>query len=62
MKTDELDSICIAKVTLDNFKKLANCEKDEIYWTLKQLVNMRRTIIKNRRAYLTKLHEQLLYS
>ena len=60
-KTDELDSKCIAKVLLDELDNLPNAESNEIYWTLKQLVKMRKAIVKNNVEYKNKLHAQLLH-
>ena len=60
-KNDELDSSCIAKVLFDEFDNLPNAENEEIYWTLKQLVKMRNSIIKNNIELKNKLHAQLLH-
>ena len=60
-KNDELDSLCIAKVLLDELDTLPNAESDEIYWTLKQLIKMRRAIVHNNVEYKNKLHSQLLH-
>ena len=60
-KTDELDSQCIAKVLLDELDTLPNASSDEIYWTLKQLVKMRKSIVQNNIEYKNKLHSQLLH-
>ena len=60
-KTDKIDSLCIAKVTLDRLDTLPNASNDEIYWTLKQLCKMRETIIDCNIDYKNKLHAQLLH-
>lgn len=60
-KNDELDSECIAKVLLDNLDTVQNAENEEIYWTLKQIVKMRSSIVKSNTEYKNKLHAQLLH-
>ena len=60
-KTDELDAECIAKVTLDELDNLPDAKDDEIYWTLKQLIKMKRTIVNNNAKLKNKLHAQLLH-
>lgn len=60
-KTDELDSICIAKVLLDEFDNLPNSNNDELYWTLKQLVTLRERVVKENVALKYRLHAQLLF-
>ena len=60
-KNDDIDSGCIAKVLLDELDNLPNAKNDEIYWTLKQIVKMRESIIKNNIMIKNKLHAQLLY-
>lgn len=60
-KNDELDSVCIAKVLLDELDNLQNAQSDEIYWTLKQLVKMRKAIVYNNVEYKNKLHAQLMH-
>jgi len=60
-KNDNYDSECIAKVLLDYLDTLPNAKSDEIYWTLKQVVKMRKAIINNNIEYKCKLHAQLLH-
>lgn len=60
-KNDELDSQCVAKVLLDELDNLPFAQKDEIYWTLKQLVTMRASIVDNNVELKNKLHAQLLH-
>lgn len=60
-KNDELDSSCIAKVLLDELDNLPNAENNEIYWTLKQVIKMRESIVKNNTELKNKLHAQLLH-
>lgn len=60
-KTDELDAQCIAKVTLDELDNLPNAKDDEIYWSLKQLVQMKRYVSHNNTKLKNKLHAQLLH-
>lgn len=61
IKNDEFDSDCIAKVLLDELDTLPNAESDEIYWTLKQLVKMRKVIVNNNIELKNKLHSQLMH-
>lgn len=61
IKNDEVDSECIAKVLLDELFNLPNAQNDEIYWTLKQLVKIRTTIVGNNIEAKNKLHSQLLH-
>ena len=60
-KTDEIDSLCIAKVLLDNLDTLPNAYNDEIFWTLKQLVTARQSLVSTYHHYKNKLHSQLLH-
>lgn len=60
-KNDEADSLCIAKVLLDNLDTLPNGQNDEIFWTLKQLVTMKKSLTTSYQHYKNKLHSQLLH-
>ena len=60
-KTDEIDSLCLAKVTLDRLEKLPNAINDDLYWTLKQLSKMREAILQTNIDYKHRLHAQLLH-
>jgi len=60
-KTDELDSLAIAKVLLDKFDTLPDARNDEIFWTLKQLVTARESLVKTHTHYKNKLHSQLIH-
>lgn len=60
-KTDEIDSLCIAKVTLDNLGDLPVARNEEIYWTLKQIVKMKSSLIVDNIKAKNKLHAQLLH-
>ena len=60
-KTDEIDAKCIAKVTLDELDNLQDCKDEEIYWTLKQMVKMKRTLSITNVKLKNKLHAQLLH-
>ena len=59
-KNDEFDSICIAKVLLDELDNIPFVQTDEIYWTLKQLVKMRNSIVENNIENKNKFHAQIL--
>lgn len=60
-KTDTIDSLCLAKVTLDRLDNLPNASNDDLYWTLKQLSKMREAIVNCNIDYKHKLHAQLLH-
>lgn len=60
-KTDYVDSKCIAKATLDELDNLQNVSDNEIYWTLKQLVKMKKSLIEDNIKLKNKLHAQLLH-
>ena len=60
-KNDAYDSECIAKVLLDYLDTLPTVTSNEIYWTLKQVVKMRKAIVKNNIEIKNKLHAQLLH-
>ena len=60
-KTDEIDAECIAKVLLDNLDKLEKANNDTLYWTLKQIVKMRSSIVNNNTKVKNKLHAQLMH-
>ena len=58
-KSDEIDALCIAKVTLDKLNELPSFSPDDVFWTLKQLIKMRNTVIGMNISYKNKLHAQL---
>ncbi len=60
-KTDTIDSLCLAKVTLDRLDSLPNAANDDLFWTLKQLCKMREALMNNSIDYRHKLHAQLLH-
>lgn len=60
-KNDEFDSICIAKVLLDELDNIPFVQTDEIYWTLKQLVKMRNSIVENNIENKNKFHAQIMH-
>ncbi len=60
-KNDEFDSQCVAKVLLDEFDRLPDARNDEIYWTLKQMLKMRKSIVGSNINFKCKLHAQLLH-
>lgn len=60
-KNDELDSDCIAKVLLDELDSLPTIQNEEIYWSLKMIVNMRTSIVKNNTQLKNKLHAHLMH-
>lgn len=60
-KTDEIDAQCIAKVTLDELDNLPDAKDEEIYWTLKQLISMKKMTSRNCVKHKNKLHAQLLH-
>ena len=59
-KSDDIDSLCIAKVTLNKLNELPSFKSDDMFWTLKQLVKMRQAITASNIEYKNKLHAQLL--
>lgn len=60
-KNDEFDSMCIAKVLLDELDNIPFVQSDEIYWTLKQLVKMRKSIVENNIESKNKFHAQIMH-
>jgi len=60
-KTDDIDSLCVAKITIDKLDTLPDASKDDIYWTLKQVCKMRNVIVNNLVICKNKLHAQLLH-
>ena len=60
-KTDEIDARCIAKVPLDELDNLPDAKDEEIYWTIKQLVKMKKMICNTTVKNKNKLHAQLLH-
>lgn len=53
--------MCIAKVLLDELDNIPFAETDEIYWTLKQLVKMRVSIVENNIENKNKFHAQIMH-
>jgi len=60
-KNDEFDSMCIAKVLLDELDNIPFVQTDEIYWTLKQLIKMRISIVENNIENKNKFHAQIMH-
>jgi hypothetical protein len=58
-KNDSWDSQCIAKVLLDKLDLLPDAKPDDLYWTLKQLVGRRNTLVKSLSTVKIQLHSQL---
>lgn len=58
-KNDSWDAQCIAKVLFDKLKTLPDVKPDDLYWTLKQLVGRRNTMVNELSTVKTQLHGQL---
>lgn len=60
-KNDSWDARCIAKVLIDKLKNLPDTKPDDLYWTLKQLVGRRNTMVKELATTKIQLHNQLAF-
>lgn len=58
-KSDSWDSECIAKVLRDEHERLPNIQPIDLFWTINQLVNVRKGLLKNMAAMVNRLHHLL---
>lgn len=61
-KTDEFDSLCIARVLLNRLDELPDANPQDIYRTLSQLVSRRNALVKNCTALKKQLQTYVMYN
>lgn len=61
-KTDEFDSLCIARVILNRLDEMLEAKPQDIYRTLSQLVSRRTAIVKNCSALKKQIHTYVMYN
>lgn len=61
-KSDSIDAQCVAMVLITDFNDLPDANPNDIYWTIKQTVNRRDSLVKVQTALKDQLHNQLMYS
>lgn len=61
-KSDDWDAKCIASVLLRKLDTLPDANPQDLYWTIKMLVNRRDAIVKSITTLTNQLHEQLNYN
>ena len=59
-KNDYWDAQCIAKVLRDRMMELPDANPNDLYWTLKQFVYRRDSLVKSATTAKIQLHEQLV--
>jgi transposase len=62
MKHDEWDAECVAHVLLNKLDLLPNANPQDVYWTIKQLVNRRSALVKEGAKLKQQLHIQLSHN
>ncbi len=58
-KSDSWDAECIAKVLRDEHERLPDIKPVDVYWTINQLFNARKGMLKNMAASVNRLHNLL---
>lgn len=58
-KNDAHDAQCVAEVLLHRLNKLPDANPQDLHWTLSQLVNRRKVLVKSQTNLTNQLHEQL---
>lgn len=61
-KSDDWDAKCIASVLLRKLDTLPDANPQDLYWTIKMMVNRRDAIVKSITTLTNQLHEQLNYN
>lgn len=61
-KSDDWDAKCIASVLLRKLDTLPDANSQDLYWTIKMMVNRRDAIVKSITTLTNQLHEQLNYN
>ncbi|URZ03817.1 IS110 family transposase ISCth6 [Clostridium felsineum] len=61
-KSDDWDAKCIASVLLRKLDTLPDANPQDLYWTIKMMVNRRDAIVKSITTLTNQLHEQLSYN
>ena len=59
-KSDEFDSLCVAKVLKDEYKRLPSFQHEVTHSNIKLVVNMREQVVKHQSANYIILHQQLM--
>jgi transposase len=58
-KSDSWDAECIAKVLRDEYERLPDIKPVDLYWTINQLFNARRSMLKQVAVTVNRLHNTL---
>ena len=61
-KSDDWDANCIASVLLRKLDTLPDANQQDLYWTIKMMVNRRDAIVKSVTTLTNQLHENLNYN
>lgn len=61
-KSDDWDAKCIASVLLRKLDTLPDANPQDLYWTIKMMVNRRNSIVKSITNLTNQLHENLNYN
>ena len=61
-KSDDWDAKCIASVLLRKLDTLPNANPQDLYWTIKMMVNRRDSMVKTVTTLTNQLHENLNYN
>lgn len=60
-KSDDWDAYCIASVLLRSLERLPDANPQDLYWTIRMIVNRRDAIVKSVTTLTNQLHGQLCY-
>lgn len=60
-KSDDWDAYCIASVLLRSLDRLPDANPQDLYWTIRMIVNRRDAIVKSVTTLTNQLHGQLCY-
>ncbi len=60
-KDDSYDALCVARALKDMLDTLPDANPNDVYWTLKQLVNRRSSVVKANAILQIQLHDHLKF-
>jgi len=61
-KDDDQDAYCVARVLRDMIDRLPDAAQQDIFWTIRQLVNRRDALVKSGAMLQNQLHGQLMHN
>lgn len=61
-KDDSYDAYCVARVLRDMLETLPDAQQQDIFWTIRQLVKRRDSLVKHGTMLQNQLHGQLMFN